>query len=328
MPLTLGPLPDDERWDACVGACPEAGFMQASRWAAFKRAEGFTVHGHGLWDGETLVGGGILYGFDGPVGMLVCPEGPVLPWDDLPTARAGLRLLLDAARGRGALGLRIEPHLAPPRPPLLRNWQRAPVDLTPVHTLVLDLRLPEPDFRAQMKPKGRYNVKVAARHGVTVRESTDPADMPLFYRLFQETAVRSKLFAEPYSFFLNLAAAWFPSGLGSLFVAEWEGEALAAAIVVRCGPRATYLYGGSTQRARHVMPCYALHDAAAAALRARGCTEYDLYGYDPFEHPAHLYAGISRFKRQFGGIARSFVGAYDHLFYDRLADQIVSASSA
>ena len=62
--------------------------------------------------------------------FVLCPEGPVLPWEDTGRARSGLRLLIAQARElavqRGALGLRIEPHLSPPRPSLLRNWSRAP----------------------------------------------------------------------------------------------------------------------------------------------------------------------------------------------------------
>ena len=65
-------------------------------------------------------------------------------------ARSGLRLLIEQARElavqHGALGLRIEPHLPPPRPSLLRNWTRAPVDLTPNHTLMQDLTLPDECF--------------------------------------------------------------------------------------------------------------------------------------------------------------------------------------
>lgn len=321
---------DDPLWDACVSANPAAGFMQSSRWAEFKRAEGFTVNRLGLWEGERLLGGGTLFSYPGATGtpgILSCPEGPVLPWDNLPAAREGLRLILQAAREAGGLGLRIEPHLTPPAPSLLRNWQRAPVDLTPLHTLLLDLTFSEEALLAQMKPKGRYNIKVAARHGVTVRESQDASDLPLFYQLFQETALRNKLFAEPYSFFLNLAATWFPTGAASLFIAEWQGEPLAALWILRFGQRGTYLYGGSTTRHREVMPCYALHWEVAKTLRARGCTEYDFYGYDPFEQPGHLYAGISRFKRQFGGFRRTSIGARDLLFYDQLAEQLLTRFS-
>ena len=319
----------DAAWDALAGQRPESGFMQSSAWAAFKRAEGYEIVRYGLFDGRALHGGAslLLYPAHGGEGFLLCPEGPVLPWDDPARAREGLRLLLTAAQTlaeqRGGLGLRIEPHLPPPRPSLLRNWTRAPVDLTPIHTLMLDLTLSDAALRAQMRPKGRYNLGLSARHGVRIIQSDRMSDLSRFYVLFAETARRNDFFAEPYGFFLNLGAALFPAGQARLFLAEWQAETVAAILVVFFGRRATYLYGGSSPHHRHVMPNYALQWAALQAARARGCVEYDLYGYDPFGLPDHLYAGISRFKCQFGGSRRDSIGAYDHIFYDRLADRLV-----
>ena len=41
--------------------------------------------------------------------------------------------------------------------------------------------------------------------------------------------------------------------------------------------------------------------------------------------PGHLYAGFSRFKRQFGGRPVRLIGAHDLYFLDRLADVVVRA---
>lgn len=331
--MTLRPLaPDgseDSTWDSVVAACPESGFMQSSAWARFKEAEGYLVHRLGLFDGETIVGGASLLAYPGPdgvLGMLLCPEGPVLPWDDTARARAGLKLIQAAAKELGGLGLRIEPHLPPPAPSLLRNWNRSPVDTVPLHTLVLDLTQPYDVLVAQQKPKCRYNFRLSERHGVSVRSSTSTTDLPTFYALFSETARRNQLYTEPYGFFLNLGATLFGSH-ATLYLAEWKEQTLAAILVLRFGTRATYLYGGSSRENRQVMPCYALHDRAIREAQAAGCTHYDFWGYDPFEQPNHLYAGISRFKTQFGGFRESLCGAHDLLFYDRLAEQLLTRLS-
>lgn len=332
MALTLQEIgPEwDERWDALAGQAAESGFMQSSAWAAFKRMEGYETPRFGLFEEDNLIGGGTLlhYPAKGSEGFLVCPEGPILPWNDREKARDGLRKLLAVAQGlaerKGGLGLRIEPHLPPPRPSLLRNWNRAPIDLNPIHSLMLDLTLSDEELRAQMHPKGRYNLGLAARHGVQVRRSNRMQDLSVFYPLFEETGRRDDFFAEPYSFFLNLGAALFPCGQAELFLAEWQGKTLAALLVIFFGRRATYLYGGSSGQHRNVMPTYALHWAAAQAARERGCLEYDLYGYDPFGQPDHAYAGFSRFKKQFGGVRHDWIGAYDLIFYDRLADTLIA----
>ena len=321
-PLSDGP------WDALAGQSETSGFMQSSFWAAFKRAEGYTPHRYGLFRNETLIGGATFLIYpttDYQPGMLLCPEGPVLPWDDTDTTRQGLRLLLRAAEDDidSALGLRIEPHLPPSKPSVLRNWQRAPLDLAPLNTLMLDLETSDDDLLAQMKPKGRYNLRLAHRHGVTVRQSESCDDIRVFYDLFADTSRRQEFFGEPFGFFLNLGATLFPHRHAALFLAEWEGTVLAASLVLFYGRRATYLYGGSSPLHRNVMPCYALHHAALAEARLRGCREYDFWGIDPFGQPDHLYAGFSQFKRQWGGTIVASLGAHDHVFYDRLAGHVL-----
>ncbi len=317
----------DEQWDALAGETEASGFMQSSAWSAFKRSEGYETPRFGLFENGTLIGGAslLVYPHESQ-GFVLCPEGPVLPWDRKDTAREGLRLLISAAQDlAGSLrevGLRIEPHLPPPAPSVLRNWGRSPVDLTPVHTLMADLSCSEEDILARMRPKGRYNLKLAQRHGVNVVQSDEMRDLSRFYELFEETAWRNDFFAEPYGFFLNLGTALFPAQCAALFLAEYDGETIAAILVVFFGRRATYLYGGSSVACRNVMPNYALHWAAMVEARKRGCREYDLYGYDPFGLPDHLYAGISRFKRQLGGARRDWIGARDLIFYDRLAEQV------
>ena len=319
----------DTRWDALAGQTVESGFMQSTAWAAFKRAEGYRTLRYGLFEEGELTGGAALlsYSAQGSEGLFLCPEGPILPWHDPAKAREGLRMLArtveQQAEQVGGLGLRIEPHLAPPRPSLMRNWTRAPVDLNPIHSLMLDLTLSEAEFRAQMRPKGRYNLGLALRHGVTVTRSREMRDLTRFYPLFEETARRQGFFAEPVGFFLNLGAALFPAGHAELFFAEWQGETLAAVLVILFGRRATYLYGGSSTQHRQVMPTYALHWHVMQAAREQGCLEYDLYGYDPFGLPDHLYAGFSQFKRQFGGRRVDNIGAFDLLFYERLAASLV-----
>jgi lipid II:glycine glycyltransferase (peptidoglycan interpeptide bridge formation enzyme) len=319
----------DGEWDALAGQSPESGFMQSSAWMAFKRLEGYETVRYGLFEGERLTGGGAFLYYPAQSGksFIVCPEGPLLAWGETERARQGLRLLIGAAKEiadrQGALGLRIEPRLAKPKPSVLRNWSRAPVDLIPCQTLFLDATLSEEGFLAQMQPKGRYNLRLAARHGVQIRFSQEMGDLSRFYALFSETASRNEFFAEPYGFFLNLGATLFPLEMAGLLFAEREGETLAAILTLFFGRRATFLYGGSSGLNRQYMPSYPLHREALRLAQERGCVEYDMYGYEPFGVKEHLYAGISRFKRQFGGTYAETIGAQDLLFYDRLADALV-----
>ena len=63
-----------------------------------------------------------------------------------------------------------------------------------------------------------------------------------------------------------------------LFLAEFEGEAIAGLILFVFGSTAWYMYGASSNRERRRMPNYLLQWEAIRWARKRGCTLYDLWG--------------------------------------------------
>ncbi len=320
-----------QAWEALAAGNPACGLMQSLHWAAFKRRMGFRTLHLGLFEAGALIGGAIGYTAADHRGasILVIPEGPVLPWHDEPRALAGLRLLRQAAERAapelGALALRVEPRLPTPRPRALRGFGRAPVDLLPNETLYLDLGAPPEALLAQMRPKGRYNIRLAKRHGVAVRADRTPAAARRCYALLDEAGQRDGFFVEPPAFFDALAETLVPAGLAHFLFAEHAGDTLAAMVLATYGVRATYLYGGVANGKRNLMAGYALQWGAIRAAGEAGCASYDFYGYEPHGAPGHLYAGFSRFKRQFGGRPVRLIGAHDLYFLDRLADVVVRA---
>jgi peptidoglycan pentaglycine glycine transferase (the first glycine) len=335
---TARPLPDPATdhagtadWEALVRICPQSGFMQSAAWARVKAAQGLQLLHIGLFAGDTLAGGAMAYTMPQPNGatLLISPEGPVLPWADPDDAQAALRVLLPAmaaaAEAVGAIAWRIEPRLMPPKPDALRGFGRAPIDLVPQQTLYLDLAPDAEALLAAMHPKGRYNVRLAERKGVTISESTDPGDSGRFFDVVRAAAERDDFFIEPPHHFALVAETLMAAGMARFLFAEHDGDTLGAILLVNYGDRATYFYGGTTNDKRPLMAGYALQWAAIRRSQALGCTTYDFFGFDPHGDPDHLYAGFSRFKRQFGGEAVRFIGAQDHVFVDRLADAVVRA---
>lgn len=318
-------------WEHLVRRHPASGLMQSLHWAGFKRSRGLRTLHLALEDSGTLIGGAIFYApaVSHDAGLLIAPDGPVLPWEQPELARAGLRALRVAAEERaaeyGAIGLRIEPSLPEPKPRLLRDWGRAPVDLLARETLYLDIAPEESAILAQMKPKGRYNIRLAERRGVTVRATEDLAEIAEFYHLLNEAGERDDFYVEPMDHFSDLMRHLAPVGLARLLFAEYNGAALGTMLLTTYGQRATYLYGGTANEHREVMAGYATQWAAIRLARQAGCSIYDFYGFERTGDPRHLYAGFSRFKRAFGGTAVMFIGAHDFYWPDRLADVVIRA---
>jgi lipid II:glycine glycyltransferase (peptidoglycan interpeptide bridge formation enzyme) len=174
-----------------------------------------------------------------------------------------------------------------------------------------------------MKPKGRYNTRLAQRKGVKVRSGTAGEIIDLFYPILCEAGRRDNFAVEPFSFFVELASTLVPSGMATLLIAELDGEVLGGLIIVIYGTMATYLYGGISNTRRNVMAGYALQWEALRLAKEAGCTSYDMYGFDQFCNPLNRYGRFSRFKSQFGGEVQRFIGAHDYFFVDQLADTLV-----
>ncbi|MDP8965104.1 MAG: peptidoglycan bridge formation glycyltransferase FemA/FemB family protein [Cyanobacteriota bacterium] len=297
--------------------------MQSWAWADFKEREGYKTFRYGLFLNEKLVGGVIFYFYPhkSKANLLMAPGAPLLPSTLL---EEGMQLIREKAANLakeiGAIALRIEP-LWTQKLPCLTGFVRAPTDLLPSETLLIDLRPDEKEILAAMKPKGRYNLRLSWRHGVKPEFTTDSQAIPIFYDLFWETVQRQQFFGEPYSFFINLCQTLLADNMAEIGLARWEGKVIAAILVVYWGERATYLYGGRSFEHPELMASYGLHWAAMQRAKARGCTLYDFYGFT--REPNHAYTKFSQFKSQFGGVVVTTIGAYDYFFYDYLADTLI-----
>jgi len=219
--------------------------------------------------------------------------------------------------------MRIEPRLTPPVIPALREFGRGPVDLVPRETLIVDMEQSENALLNSMKPKGRYNIKLALRSSLEVFEDQTDECVQRFYNVLREAGDRNDFAVEPQKFFQHLAEVLVPAGQAKFLFVRDEEEILGALLLITYGTQATYLYGGVTNQKRNLMGGYALQWRAMQIAKSFGCRTYDFYGFDPFRAPENSYARFSQFKSQFGGRAVRFIGAQDYFFLDHLADAFV-----
>jgi lipid II:glycine glycyltransferase (peptidoglycan interpeptide bridge formation enzyme) len=226
------------------------------------------------------------------------PRGP------LPVEARVLEELVAWARARGLARIVVEPDAGPEAVEELGGAGFRPAaGRQPEQTLMVPLVDPEA-MLASFKPKHRYNIRLAARHGVVVEEGEDVEEMA---RQQAATATRQGIAPyrrEVYARRLELLP-WC-----RIYVARHGGEALAAITVARHAGRAYYLYGGSIESKRHLMATYAVQWAAMQAAFADGCGEYDLWGIPPAPDPSHPWFGLWQFKKGFGGALLNYMGAW------------------
>lgn len=212
--------------------------------------------------------------------------------------------LADLAHSTGAVFIQYEPLSEVDVPGFFQGEYRHFLEK---YTLLLDLRPTEDEILAQMKEKGRYNVRLSLKRGVTVRKSDgNEADVKAFFDLLSETLDRDGFSGNSYAYYDELVRTLNSSGTGGLFVAEKDGCAVAAAIATFVGTTATYYYGASTSdnEKRRDMPAYALQWEMMMEGKRRGCETYDFLGMAPEAAVDHPLAGVTDFKLKFGGSPR------------------------
>ncbi len=322
-----------QAWDDFVARHADGHILQTSPWGTLKSQFGWTDEQVALGQEDELIAGAQVLYRRLPVGMghlAYIPKGPLVDWDNEEQLTALLATLDHAARSQGAIALTIEPDLPdePRHQKRLRTLGFRPAlfdAVQPRRTLVVDISPDEDAILKAMKSKTRYNVRLAGRKGVTVREAGE-ADLPAFHALMAATAERDDFGVHTPAYYEAAYRLFAPRNQVRLLLAEVNGlrpEPVAALMIFALPPRAWYFYGASGNAHREKMPTYLLQWEAMRWAKSLGCTSYDLWGV-PDEDGEKLEAEFTqrrdglwpvyRFKRGFGGRLVRSVGAWDRVY--------------
>jgi peptidoglycan pentaglycine glycine transferase (the first glycine) len=311
-------------WIAFLEEHPEAHILQSGEWGELKSAFG--------WDAERVVvdglGAQILFRRL-PLGLSFAyiPKGPV----GTPLKNNSKRFWAEVdslCRKKHAVFLKVEQD----------GWQdeavssigpahflRSPQHIQPHSTLVVDLDGSEEDVFNRMKPKTRYNIRLAGRKEVVVQKSEDIEN---FYRVMGVTSQREAFHVHSLDYYRRAYDLFHPKGMCELFAACLQDQTLATVMVFAFGRSAYYLYGASGDAERNRKPTYPLQWEAIRWAHSKGCSEYDMWGIpdeamdiedDQAEAREDGLWGVYRFKRGFGGSIKKarhpLDRVYNPLFY-------------
>lgn len=195
------------------------------------------------------------------------------------------------------------------------NLRKAPTDLLPPDTVLVDVTPDRDRILKRMKPKTRYNIRLSARKGVRVRDAGEEG-LSAWYNLYRQTARRHGMNLNDPAYFASVFRVRnrdvdSPARV-HLLLAESGTKPLAGIILAFSGNRATYLYGASASGQKNLMASYAVQWEAICRAQKAGCTTYDLFGISPNPDPQHPMYGLYRFKTGFGGKMLHRQGCWDY----------------
>jgi len=331
--MKLATVTSGETWNTALAALPLAHVLQTWEWGQFKSRHGWAPR-YMLWNDEAGQPRAAALVLRRPLGRLpLCvmyiPKGPAMDYADAAQVNQVLADVERIARQSRAIFIKIDPDLDPLQrlSNLREGWFPSSEQIQFRNTLEIDLRHGEEELLAAMHQKTRYNIRLAARKHVVVREGTID-DLPEFCALMQATGERDRFGVHSPEYYRIAFHAFVPRGWARLFIAEVhepgiEPAPVAAIMAFAFGSKAWYMYGASGDEHRDRMPNYALQWEAIRWAQSRGCATYDLWGV-PDEDEATLDAqylerddrlwGVYRFKRGFAGQLVRYIGAFDRVY--------------
>ncbi len=303
---------DLAQWSTYVKKAPQGSLWQSPEWKGYQEALGRQTRVYGAFDCHSEVRaerepepalslpkgtmtGAALVIIDKTAGNLTTWEMPRGPIGEC-AAELVTHIMGDARKER-ALVLRLSPANPLPLPP---NFVPSGGHTQPEATRILSLQLGEQDLLAQMKPKGRYNIRLAERHDI---EITDEPNVTAFHALLKRTGARDGFGIHPESHY----RAFLERIPGSFLLLAYHAktssrEPIAGLLGAIWGDTGIYYYGASDERHRALMAPYLLQWEAMKRCKAAGCAHYDLLGVAPPDaSETHAWAGITGFKEKFGG---------------------------
>lgn len=319
-----------KEWEDLTKSNPASGFMQSFFWAEFLNSIGWQTYKIGIFEKNVLIGGAIIakYMHLTNKNFLSISEGPVLPYDK-PQAEKMFHLLVseidkiaDFTGVNRTSHISVQPKLEK-LPPFFSRFQKAPSDQQPIKTLIINLSLSEKELLEQMKPKGRYNIKVAQKNNVTVNCVSVKEGLTDFLKLYLDFVKRQNITGKDKTYFESFATLLPDSHMARFYFAKFEGKIISTALVFYYGNTATFLFGASSGKNKETMPGYLLHWEIIKDAKKRGFTFYDFYSLAPNDDVSHPWHGYSIFKRKFGGKEVDYLGAYDFIYNQKLYKKYV-----
>jgi lipid II:glycine glycyltransferase (peptidoglycan interpeptide bridge formation enzyme) len=179
-----------------------------------------------------------------------------------------------------------------------------------------------------MHPKTRYNIRVAQKHNVVIKEDNSPEAFKEYLRLTEETTSRQGFYAHNAKYHKTMWKIMHDAGIAHLFTASHEGHVLSAWIVFVWQDSVYYPYGSSDRNHREVMAPTLLLWEIAKWAKKKGIKKFDLWGAMGASPDTNdPWYGFHRFKQGFNPQHVEFIGSYDLVINKPLYNLYIIADS-
>jgi len=319
--MEIKEITNKEIWESFLLKYTEKTFLDSWNWGEFQKKQGEKIWRLGIYDKE-LVGVALVIKVKARRGtFLFVPHGPNISEQRTINNEHALKSLLvklkEIARQEKAKFIRIAP-----------IWERnekniktfkdsgfkdAPIHMHPELTWELDISLSEDELLSNMRKTTRYLIKQAIKNeDIEVVKSYDAKNLEEFDKIYKETAERHHFVPFSIDYLEKQFSSFSPDNI-VIYLGKYKGEVISSAVMVYWQGIGFYHHGASLSKynSNKVPVSYLMQWEAIKEGKARNCTKYNFWGIAPDDSKNHPWAGLSLFKKGFGGYRKEYVKTQD-----------------
>ena len=186
-------------------------------------------------------------------------------------------------------------------------------EMHPKTTRLIDLSSGYDAVADDFSTRVRYNIRLSKKKSV-VCEFVGLDRFDEFVELMKQTAERDAFSLHEMRYYRAMLESLHgaPECSAKLAIASKDGTPLAATLTIDSFGTRTYLHGASGNQMRELKATHALQDFVIRDAIGAGMSSYDFWGIAPEDASKnHPWAGITEFKKAFGGYVVSSPGTFD-----------------
>lgn len=189
---------------------------------------------------------------------------------------------------------------------------RSPHQLFPDWTMELDISNAEEELLKTMKPKTRYNIRLAAKKGVVIKEQNTEDGFEVFAKLYFDTTKRQNYLGHNKHYHKVI---WenLKDTMATILIAWFEDTPLAAYELFVFKNKLYYPYGGSSEQYRNLMGANLLMWETIRYGKSKGADHFDMWGSSAPNAEDDAFGGFTRFKEGYSAHYVEKIGSYDFI---------------
>lgn len=311
-------ITDKNYWeDFILKSGYKTSFFQSWAWGEFEKSLGKQVTRMGFYSDDKLVAIAQIVEVDAKRGrFLHIRNGPVVNWDNENIVKELLAQLKIIGKELGVDFVRISPHVN------YSNynsefWKKQGFVTNQMHdvdaeiTWVLDLKQDLETILQNMRKNTRYYIRKAEKDGVKIIKSKNIEDLNKFYEVYEDTVKRQKWNAYNYNYLKKEFETFTKEGDISIYLAEYQGKIIAASLFIYYHGETFYHHSGTLTEFQKIPASYLLQWESIKDSREKGITKYNFFGIARDDNSKHPWAGLTFFKKGFGGEEQRWMHAQD-----------------